>query len=163
MSYTFSKTFSRIAIPEKISAEDKYAEIVERITTESLKTWFTGHHYLDGECAWDFIVEEFGNEEENAFADPDGAKGAIQSMIKECLSIRHGIKGGLDLQVYRDSDTYGDEVHDFILIDLLLDQDFALKTIGTHRVAEDSREGINADWYLNFLSDEEELKFQFIE
>ncbi|QPN69281.1 hypothetical protein [Synechococcus sp. CBW1108] len=163
MSSTFSKTFSRISIPNKISAENKYAEIIERITTESLKTWFSGHHHLDGDCNWDDIADTYGNEDQTAFADSDGAKGAIQSMIEECLSIRLGINEGLDFQVYRDSDTYGDEVHDLILIDLLQDQDFDLKTIQTYRVVEDSREGISADWYLNYLSNDGELKFQFAE
>ena len=70
------------------------------------------------------------------------AHAEILGMIKECISTRRSPFGGIDLQVYCDSESYSDEVHDWIVYELLRDEDLALASVRGHHVISDSREGI---------------------
>lgn len=158
MSYTESKTFSRIKLPEGICPTTKHQNLVTSLTTKAIREWFSGAHFLDGYCDWDYIADEFGNSEQTEFADPEGAYKKIKSMIEECLTIRRSTSGeGADFQVYRDTDTYGDEVHDWIVNELLEDSELVLKHIKCHCIVDDSKEGMSAYTYLMHLNDNNEL------
>lgn len=158
MIYNSTKTITRISIPANIAASVKYAEVIECITTESLKDWFSGNHPLDGCCAWEEITENHGNEDHSAFTSTDDAKEAIQYMIEDCLSIRRGVWGsGTDFQVYRETNTFDEEVHDWIVCYFLRDQDFNLKSIKTHIIFEDCLGGIGVDSFLYYLNQDGEL------
>lgn len=142
MSYTESKTFTRISLPAELDPQDKYERFICKLAEESIETWFSGNHFLQGYCTWDF-VEEFANEEMNAFTDPAGALIQIKEIICDCLSVRRSCTGNSSVfEVYRDSNTYGDEAHDWILRELLKDPDLHLGSAQTYFVQQDSREGM---------------------
>jgi hypothetical protein len=158
MSYSESKTFSRIKLPEGICPMTKHQDFVTSLAVKAVKEWFSGAHFLDGCCEWDYIADEYGNSGQSEFANTEGAYKQIKDMIEECLAIRRSISGkGADFQVYRDTDTYGDEVHDWILNELLQDSELALESVKCHCVVEDSKEGMSVCAYLMNLNDSGEL------
>lgn len=143
MSSTETKTFTRIPLPEDLDPKEKYESFISKLAAESTKTWFSGNHFLEDSCTWECIAES-GNEEMSAFADLDDASTKIAELIRECLTIRYSYpKKQLMFQVYRDSHTYGDEAHDWILRELLKDEDLKLSSVQTHFVDQDSREGMS--------------------
>jgi hypothetical protein len=158
MSYTESKTFSRIELPEGMCPETKHQKFIEELATKAVEEWFSGSHFLEGYCDWEWIAEEFGNSDQTEFNDLEGAHERIKGMIEDCLTIRRSTSGtGVDFQVYRDSDTYGDEVHDWIVNELLEDAELSLKCVKCHCVVQDSKEGTSVNSYLMHLNDNSEL------
>ena len=164
MSYSFSKTFSRVVLPEGVCPKTKYKEVVDTLIEQSLRDWFSDDHLLNGHCLWEELVEMYADEDQTIIHNIPGAAQLLREAATDCLSIRLSSTGrGFVLQVYRDSDTHGDEVHDWVLESLLKDKNLALSSVNTTRVVEDSREGTYAYSYRHFLNSDGKLDYEVIE
>ena len=140
MSHSESKTFTNIPIPKHIDARAKLADFANELAERSVRDWFSGNHFLDGYTAWDYLAEDIPSDCITSFADEDQAKINLQSAIHKCVSIRNEGSSSF-FQVYRDSDTYGDEVHDWIVREFLLDSQLSVSSVRTCYTAYDTREG----------------------
>ncbi len=140
MSYSESKTFTNIPLPKGINALQRLDEFANCLADDSVRNWFSGNHLLDGYTAWDYLAEEFASDDVTEFRSANDAKANLVSAIKECVSIRRDCDETY-FQVYRDTKTYGDEVHAWIVREFLLDPELCLDSVQTCFVVYDSREG----------------------
>jgi hypothetical protein len=140
MSYTESKTFTNIPLPKHIDPCLKLKDFTDSVVEKSLREWFSGNHFLDGYAAWDYLMEDTLSESAKCFADENTAKANLESAIRRCVTSRKDCNESY-FQVYRDSNSFGDEVHDWIVREFLLDAELSLSSVLTCYFVSDSREG----------------------